>query len=291
MAINSYLPGLEPINTMNNPVWNPITQTFEYGKSATAEQPGLPGWDIYDKPGLPSGYPGTSGSLNKRYVSVPEGMRETISDATYFDEVNAPNYMGARSPITYPNQRWERPLEAELPSRRGTTSGMTYNLGFPTDEEIYDPAFGNFAQWDKWNTSYPGSFEKRSDYNDMRQIPRLQRDDFYRNFQDQGITGLDVQETISPEKLTILDEERSGPVIESDDEEEIVGEGITSPNQWQKFLSKITRQPYRPAMGGVTMGSGQTYSPAQLNKMNALGGWYSEPARAADELKIELTKC
>ena len=29
------------------------------------------------------------------------------------------------------------------------------------------------------------------------------------------------------------------------------------------------------------MGSGQTYSPAQLNKMNALGGWYSEPSRAA----------
>ena len=28
------------------------------------------------------------------------------------------------------------------------------------------------------------------------------------------------------------------------------------------------------------MGSGRTYSPAQLNKMNALGGWYSEPSRA-----------
>ena len=29
------------------------------------------------------------------------------------------------------------------------------------------------------------------------------------------------------------------------------------------------------------MGSGRNYSPAQLNKMNALGGWYSEPSRAA----------
>ena len=86
MATNPYLPGLEPINTMNNPVWNPITQTFEYGKSAKASQPGLPGWDIYDKPGLPSGYPGTSGSLNKRYVSVPEGMLETMSDAVYDTE-------------------------------------------------------------------------------------------------------------------------------------------------------------------------------------------------------------
>ena len=97
-------------------------------------------------------------------------------------------------------------------------------------------------------------------------------------YSNEGITGLDVQEDITPEKLTILDEQRSGPVIESE-EEEYINQGITSPNKWQKFLSKVTRQPYRPAMGGVTMGSGRTYSPAQLNKMNALGGWYSEPAR------------
>ena len=60
-----------------------------------------------------------------------------------------------------------------------------------------------------------------------------------------------------------------------------MSEGITKGDRWRNFLSKITRQPYRPAVGGVTMGSGRTYSPAQLNKMNALGGWYSEPSRAA----------
>ena len=66
---DAYLPGLEPINTMNNPTWNPITQQFEYNMGATsrvdddisnlfaAEQLHLPGMGPYDKPGLPSGYP------------------------------------------------------------------------------------------------------------------------------------------------------------------------------------------------------------------------------------------
>ena len=252
MAYNPYLPGLEPINTMNNPVWNPDTQQFEYGfgNSAKATQPGLPGWDIYDKPGLPSGYPGTEGSLNKRYASVPEGMRETISDATIVDEYNAPNYMGARSPITYPNQRFERPLEAELPSRRGTTSGMTYNLGFPTKERMYDPAFGGLSQRDEWDTSYPGSFEKRGGYNDLWEIPRLwgteSEGDFYRNFQDQGITGLDVQETMSPDEDTITAEEWRlpqrdfGPVKRTRPQ--------AGPNKFDRFLQRFGA----PAMTQVT---------------------------------------
>ena len=52
------------------------------------------------------------------------------------------------------------------------------------------------------------------------------------------------------------------------------GQGITGPNKWQQFLSKVTRQPYRAA----TAGAGG-YNAAQLNSMNALGGYYSEPAR------------
>ena len=51
-------------------------------------------------------------------------------------------------------------------------------------------------------------------------------------------------------------------------------EGIPDTTNWQKFLSKITRQPYR----GATTGAGGKTA-AQLNMMNALGGWYSEPAR------------
>ena len=52
-------------------------------------------------------------------------------------------------------------------------------------------------------------------------------------------------------------------------------EGIPGTTNWQKFLSKITRQPYRGAAQGA-----YGYTPAQLNSMNALGGYYSEPARA-----------
>ena len=40
--------------------------------TAKAEQLSLPGWGIYDKPGLPSGYPGTSGSLNKQIATGPD---------------------------------------------------------------------------------------------------------------------------------------------------------------------------------------------------------------------------
>ena len=288
MAYNPYLPGLEPINTMNNPVWNPDTQQFEYGfgNSAKATQPGLPGWDLYDKPGLPSGYPGTEGSLNKRYVSVPEGMRETISDATIVDEYNAPNYLGSRSPITYPKQSPEGD-----PSRwygLGDTSGVTKNVGaYNAPQRVFDPAFGELEQWDRWDTDYPGSFRK-SGYADVyNEIPNIQRYEDPSRFAltNQGIAGLDVQETLTeqpPLDTSRFQDMYWGPSSEgNEEEEEVESEGITKGDRWRNFLSKITRQPYRPAMGGVTMGSGQTYSPAQLNKMNALGGWYSEPSRAA----------
>jgi len=36
---------------------------------AKDEQLSFPGWGLYDKPGLPSGYPGTSGSLNKQIAT------------------------------------------------------------------------------------------------------------------------------------------------------------------------------------------------------------------------------
>ena len=42
------------------------------GWQSKAEQLSFPGWGIYDKPGLPSGYPGTSGSLNKQIATGPD---------------------------------------------------------------------------------------------------------------------------------------------------------------------------------------------------------------------------
>jgi hypothetical protein len=63
-------------------------------------------------------------------------------------------------------------------------------------------------------------------------------------------------------------------------EESLDDEGITGTNKWQRFLSKITRQPYRGAAQGA-----YGYTPAQLNSMNALGGYYSEPAKYQRQLE------
>ena len=57
-------------------------------------------------------------------------------------------------------------------------------------------------------------------------------------------------------------------------------EGLPGTTKWQKFLSKITRQPYRGAAQGA-----YGYTPTQLNQMNALGGYYSEPASAQRSLE------
>ena len=78
----------------------------------------------------------------------------------------------------------------------------------------------------------------------------------------------EIQET---ETVTDPDWDRHMRMINSESAEE---EGILAPNKWQQFLSKYTRQPFRPA----TSAAGG-YSAAQLNQMNALGGYYSEPAR------------
>ena len=98
------------------------------------------------------------------------------------------NYLGARSPITYPNEY-----------DQGSTSGYSWNLGYPNwENQVYDPAFGELQQYDKWDTDYPGSFEKRGDYNLFNQIPRLwgsrSEADFYKNFRP------DLQEEVVEEE-------------------------------------------------------------------------------------------
>ena len=104
------------------------------------------------------------------------------------------DYLGSRSPITYPNEY-----------DPGSTSGYSWNLGYPNWENtVYDPAFGELSQYDKWDTDYPGSFEKRGDYNIFSQIPRLQPDNFYKNFRP------DFQEEV-------VEEEPSGIELLSND--------------------------------------------------------------------------
>ena len=74
------------------------------------------------------------------------------------------------------------------------------------------------------------------------------------------------------------------PTFQTSEEEEEYNEYLRSieqmptikdPNIFQRFRNNF----YKPAAGAVNYG-GETYSPAQLNQMNALGGYYSEPARA-----------
>ena len=81
----------------------------------------------------------------------------------------------------------------------------------------------------------------------------------------------------------------------------IQDEGIPASERWRNFLSKVTRQPYRPSSGFTPayygagaprldkQGQQLGYSAAQLNKMNALGGWYSQPARDARRIKTRGT--
>jgi hypothetical protein len=155
-----YLPGLEPINTMNNPTWNPITNEFEYNMGNRAENLILPGME-----NMPSGYPwsmqGEGASPNswmtdKRYVSVPEGMRETISDASFSTETPpegiASDYLGSRNPIP--------------------RSGISNLISG------YDPAFGEVETWNSFNTGYPsGYFNKHSSYDWEGEHPQMIRYD------------------------------------------------------------------------------------------------------------------
>jgi len=81
----------------------------------------------------------------------------------------------------------------------------------------------------------------------------------------------------------------------------IQDEGIPASERWRNFLSKRTRQPYRPSSGFTPayygagaprldkQGQQLGYSAAQLNKMNALGGWYSQPARDARRIDKRRT--
>jgi len=81
----------------------------------------------------------------------------------------------------------------------------------------------------------------------------------------------------------------------------IQDEGIPASERWRNFLSKVTRQPYRPSSGFTPAyyGSGAPrldkqgqqlgYSAARLNQMNALGGWYSDPARDARRIEKRRT--
>ena len=86
------------------------------------------------------------------------------------------NYLGSRSPITYPGQSPEGSYDMSRRHRLGDTSGLTRNYGmYGKHGEIYDPAFGDLGQVDYWDTAYPGSFKKKGYYDEYNKIPNIQR--------------------------------------------------------------------------------------------------------------------
>ena len=228
------------------------------------------------------------------------------------DEYIASNYLGSKSPL-------KQVVGEEYGETITPYLGAETPIPFPGETQYLeqgdftdrsDPAFGYLQDYIGGTTGYPDPYQsgRIKTFNTYGEIPRLQQDDFYENFRDQAkaeneiteaeplevksITQNREVEDLPYDELDDLEAQNVIPTFETSEEQEeylervrnmstIQDQGIPAADKWRNFLSKITRQPYRPAMGGVTMGSGKTYSPAQLNKMNALGGWYSEPSRAA----------
>ena len=247
MAVNPYLPGLEPINTMNNPVWNPITNEFEYNMGNRAENLPLPGME-----NMPSGYPwsmqGEGASPNswmtdKRYVSVPEGMRETISDAVYDTERRSGVLPGGRElPARFrdPQQHYmeNRPKYDVYDSgHRGpiaSTGLQDEGEGYIKYDEDYRNPYSWEARFEDENAPYKID---NWEHNPMLQqaLIKQKQANLYR---DQGITGLDVQETISPDEDTITAEEQ---IMTRPDFGRItpISEGIREPNFLQRIGQKL----------------------------------------------------
>jgi len=179
-------------------------------------------------------------------MATPE-ERAAIERGSAEIEYNAPNYLGSRSPITYPSQSPEGDISRWY--GLGETSGLTKNVGpYNTPQRVFDPAFGELEQVDFWDTSYPGSLRKRGYADVYDEIPNIQRFEDPSRFAltDQGIGEIDIQEDISPEQETITAEEWSlpqrdfGPVKRTRPQ--------AGPNKFDRFLQGFGA----PAMTQVT---------------------------------------
>ena len=239
-------------------MWNPMNWIFSPAESAMATDE--------ERAAIERG----SADIERR-SGVPPGGYELPAR---FRDPQA-SYMENRPPWGYDSD-YEGPIGA---------TGRRPDVGYVEYQEPFEHPYGvigrryspEYLQKDAANK---GWFTRDYEFDEglQKSLINRNRQNLYGN---EGIGAVDIQENITEQAP--LDTSRFqnmywGPSSEED--EEVVSEGITKGDKWRNFLSKITRQPYRPAMGGVTMGGGKTYSPAQLNKMNALGGWYSEPSRA-----------
>ena len=107
----------------------------------------------------------------------------------------------------------------------------------PLDPSVHErwPGTTNYSQW--WNPN-------------RNPAPRY----YSHIFGDEGNNAIDIQENITPEKLTILDEERSGPVIESDEEQEYINQGITSPNILKRMFQRAGNFLGKPGLSPTQQG-------------------------------------
>ena len=205
-------------------------------------------------------------------------------------------YLGAKNPLQDYYER-EYPTETTSPY---LGSGSPIPSRRNVDRIRPDPAFGELFQKQRATTSYPGSFYRENYYDLWDEIPRLQQDDFYENFKNQqlaerGITAavdpMDVYSgradknypnvpKFTPSGLDIDMQYTTGDEFNLQDDEETLGTRFKNRLRGLpgiQFLKDKFR--YKPAEYGV-QGPRGPISMAQMNAMNARGGYYSEPARA-----------
>jgi hypothetical protein len=221
------------------------------------------------------------------------------------DEYIASNYLGSKSPL-------KQVVGEEYGETITPYLGAETPIPFPGETQYLeqgdftdrsDPAFGYLQDYIGGTTGYPDPYQsgRIKTFNTYGEIPRLQQDDFYENFRDQAIAENEITEAeplevksitqnrevedLPYDELDDLEAQNVIPTFETSEEQEeylervrnmptIQDQGIPAADKWRNFLSKVTRQPYRAATRGA-----YNYSPAQLNKMNALGGYYSGPMR------------
>ena len=172
---------------------------------------------------------------------------------------------------------------------------------------------------DRWNIKY-GTDETLAKYGDQGWVggplkeynPELDLNKTYRLAMNEYLKRnkpISYSETdIIPSENTYADQAKTIPYKGSrfsikdmkniglnQDEEETYIDPHRIPGRIQKsvprkmgILEKFRNRFYKPAAGAVNYG-GKTYSPAQLNSMNALGGYYSEPARQQRRLMNRRT--
>ena len=123
------------------------------------------------------------------------------------------------------------------------------------------------------------AIEEGTSYNEWDRIPNEKYFglDIQRNYIPTGsINDLYKTASLNQDEETFIDPNR------------IPGRIQKSVPRKMGMLERFRNRFYKPAAGAVNYG-GRTYSPAQLNSMNALGGYYSEPAREKRRLDARRT--